>query len=235
MAKSCMLTIQSSGTLADFFNTLKNTLLEVTDWTLKDSSDYSISFVVDKAGRYITFADDTVIADSTATSFKIAWRLYNSADTQLASYNTLQYVSGGYLATASTPRRIQMTAVSTSNGTYITFAGYSNVLPDIVLNNNLGLGFNISVKMLDGTLVDAVYYNSKFNTTGNEYTVKSSTATSVNTASYLATSPVYVASGGYVVGSLYGALYANTVAKMQRYSFGGKSYISGSTTLLFEE
>ena len=229
-----MLTIQSSGTLADFFSALKNTLLEVTDWTLKDSSDYSISFIVDKAGRYITFTDDTVIADSTAISFKIAWRLYDSTGTQLAS-NTLQYVSGGYLATASTPRRIQMTAVSTSNGTYITFAGYSNVLPDIVLNNNLGLGFNISVKMLDGTLVDAVYYNSKICTANNEYTVKSSTATSVNTASYLATSPVYVTSGGYVVGSLYGALYANAVAKMQRYSFNSKSYISGSATLLFEE
>lgn len=235
MAKSCMLTIQSSGTLADFFSALKNTLLEVTDWTLKDSSDYSISFVVDKAGRYITFTDDTVIADSTATSFKIAWRLYNSGGTQLASYNTLQYVSGGYLATANTPRKIQMTTVSTSNGTYVIFMGYNNVLPEIVLNNNLGLGFNISIKMLDGTLVDAVYYNSKFNTTSNEYTVKSSTATSVNTASYLATSPVYVTSGGYVVGSLYGALYANTVAKMQRYSFNSKSYISGSTTLLFEE
>ena len=235
MAKSCMLTIQNSGTLADFFNALKNTLLEVTDWTLNDSSDYSISFIVDKAGRYITFADDTVIADSTATSFKIAWRLYDATDTQLASYTTLQYVSGGYLATANVPRNIKLTAVSTSNGTYITFAGYSNALPDIALNNNLGLGFNISVKMLDGTLVDAVYYNSKFNTTSNEYTVKSSTATSVNTASYLATSPVYVTSGGYVVGSLYGALYANTVTKMQRYSFGGKSYISGSSSLLFEE
>ena len=235
MAKSCMLTIQSSGTLADFFSALKNTLLEVTDWTLKDSSDYSVSFVVDKAGRYITFADDTVIADSTAISFKVAWRLYNSGGTQLASYNTLQYVSGGYLATVNTTRRIQMTTVSTSNGTYITFAGYSNVLPDIVLNNNLGLGFNISIKMLDGTLVDAVYYNSKVCTLNNEYTTKSSTATSVNTASYLATSPVYVTSGGYVIGSLYGALYSNIVTKMQRYSFGGKSYISGSTTLLFEE
>lgn len=234
MAKSCMLTIQSSGTLADFFSALKNTLLEVTDWTLKDSSDYSISFIVDKAGRYITFTDDTVIADSTAISFKIAWRLYDSTGTQLAS-NTLQYVSGGYLATVNTTRRIQMTTVSTSNGTYVIFMGYNNVLPEIVLNNNLGLGFNISIKMLDGTLVDAVYYNSKFNTTSNEYTVKSSTATSVNTASYLATSPVYVTSGGYVVGSLYGALYANTVTKMQRYSFGGKSYISGSTALLFEE
>ena len=230
-----MLTIQSSGTLADFFSALKNTLLEVTDWTLKDSSDYSVSFVVDKAGRYITFADDTVIADSTAISFKVAWRLYNSGGTQLASYNTLQYVSGGYLATVNTTRRIQMTTVSTSNGTYITFAGYSNVLPDIVLNNNLGLGFNISIKMLDGTLVDAVYYNSKVCTLNNEYTTKSSTATSVNTASYLATSPVYVTSGGYVIGSLYGALYSNIVTKMQRYSFGGKSYISGSTTLLFEE
>ena len=230
-----MLTIQSSGTLADFFSALKNTLLEVTDWTLKDSSDYSVSFVVDKAGRYITFADDTVIADSTAISFKVAWRLYNSGGTQLASYNTLQYVSGGYLATVNTTRRIQMTTVSTSNGTYITFAGYSNVLPDIVLNNNLGLGFNISIKMLDGTLVDAVYYNSKICTVDNEYTVKSSIATSVNTASYLATSPVYVTSGGYVIGSLYGALYSNIVTKMQRYSFGGKSYISGSTALLFEE
>lgn len=209
MAKSCMLTIQSS--------------------------DYSISFIVDKAGRYITFTDDTVIADSTATSFKVAWRLYNSGGTQLASYNTLQYVSGGYLATANVSRNIKLTTVSTSNGTYVTFAGYSNVLPDIVLNNNLGLGFNISIKMLDGTLVDAVYYNSKICTVDNEYTVKSSTATSVNTASHLATSPVYVTSGGYVVGSLYGALYANTVTKMQRYSFGGKSYISGSTTLLFEE
>lgn len=234
MAKSCMLTIQSSGTLADFFSALKNTLLEVTDWTLKDSGDYSVSFIADKAGRYITFTDDTVIADSTATSFKVAWRLYNSGGTQLANY-TLQYVSGGYLATANALRNIKLTTVSTSNGTYITFAGYSNVLPDIALNNNLGLGFNISIKMLGGTLVDAVYYNSKFNTTSNEYTVKSSTATSVNTASYLATSPVYVTSGGYVVGSLYGALYANTVTKMQRYSFGGKSYISGSTALLFEE
>lgn len=235
MAKSCMLTIQNSGTLVDFFNTLKNTLLEVTDWTLKDSSDYSISFVVDKAGRYITFADDTVIADSTATSFKIARRLYNSVGTQLASYATLQYVSGGYLATDSTLRKIQMTAVSTANGTYITFVPYNNVLPDTALNSNLTLGFNVSIKMLDGTLVDAVYYNSKVCTANNEYSIKSSTATSVNTASYLATLPVHVISGGYVVGSLYGALYANTVAKMQRYSFGGKSYISGSNSLLFEE
>ena len=194
----------------------------------------TIQSAFDKAGRYITFADETVIADSTATANKVTWRLYDSDSTHLISYD-LQYASGGYLATASTPRRIQMTAVSTSNGTYITFAGYSNVLPDIVLNNNLGLGFNISIKMLDGTLVDAVYYNSKICTVDNEYTVKSSTATSVNTASYLATSPVYVTSGGYVVGSLYGALYANTVVKVQRYSFGGKSYISGSTTLLFEE
>lgn len=229
-----MLTIQSSGTLADFFSALKNTLLEVTDWTLKDSSDYSVSFVVDKAGRYITFADDTVIADSTTTANKVTWRLYDSDSTHLISYD-LQYVSGGYLATANTLRKIQMTAVSTSNGVYVAFAYCNSALPDIALNSGSTLGFNISVKMLDGTLVDAVYYNSKVCTANNEYSIKSSTATSVNTASYLATSPVYVTSGGYVVGSLYGALYANTVTKMQRYSFGGKSYISGSTTLLFEE
>lgn len=230
-----MLTIQSSGTLADFFNTLKNTLLEVTDWTLKDSSNYQISFVVDKAGRYITFTDDTVIANSTATSNKVTWKLYDSDDTQLASYNTLQYSSTGYLATVNAVRKIQLTVVSTSNGIYLSFAPYNNVLPDITFTSNTTLGFDISIKMLDGTSVDTILYNAKFRTGDNEYTVKSSTTTAVNTASYLATSPVYVTSGGYVVGSLYGALYASTVVKMQRYSFGGKSYISGSTTLLFLE
>lgn len=234
MAKSCMLTIQSSGTLANFFSALKNTFLEVTDWTLKDSSDYSVSFIVDKVGRYITFKDEKIIADSTTTANKVTWRLYDSDSTHLTSYD-LQYSTGTYLATANTPRKIQMTAVSTSNGVYVAFAYCNSALPDIALSSGSTLGFNISVKMLDGTLVDAVYYNSKICTVGNEYTVKSSTATSVNTASYLATSPVYVTSGGYVVGSLYGALYANTVAKMQRYSFGGKSYISGSSSLLFEE
>lgn len=234
MAKSCMLTIQSSGTLADFFNTLKNTLLEVTDWTLKGSSDYQISFVVDRAGRYITFTDDTVIADSTATSSKVTWKLYDSDDTQLVSY-TFQYLGNPYLATATVSRKIQLTVVSTSNGMYLSFASYNSGPPDITFISTSILGFDISIKMLDRTSVDTILYNAKFHTASNEYTVKSSTTTAVNTASYLATSPVYVTSGGYVVGSLYGALYANTVAKMQRYSFGGKSYISGSTALLFLE
>ena len=160
MAKSCMLTIQNTGTLADFFSALKDTLLEVTDWTLKDSGDYTISFVVDKAGRYITFADETVIADSTATGFKIAWKLYDSNSKQLASYTTLQYASGAYLATENKTRKIQMTAVSTSNGIYVAFAPYNNVLPDITLNNSLTLGFNVSIKMLDGTLVDSRAFTS---------------------------------------------------------------------------
>ena len=229
-----MLTIQSSGTLADFFNTLKNTLLEVTDWTLKGSSDYQISFVVDRAGRYITFTDDTVIADSTATSSKVTWKLYDSDDTQLVSY-TFQYLGNPYLATATVSRKIQLTVVSTSNGMYLSFASYNSGPPDITFISTSILGFDISIKMLDRTSVDTILYNAKFHTASNEYTVKSSTTTAVNTASYLATSPVYVTSGGYVVGSLYGALYANTVAKMQRYSFGGKSYISGSTALLFLE
>lgn len=80
MAQNGSFSITSNDTLADFFIAIKDELLEVTDWTVKEQSTYSVSFNVDSLGDYLTFSDDNAMTDDTQTSRQLNVYLYSSDD-----------------------------------------------------------------------------------------------------------------------------------------------------------
>ena len=95
MAQNGSFSIISNGTLADFFVAIKDKLLEVTDWTVKEQSTYSVSFNVDSLGDYLTFADDNAISDDAQVSRQLNVYLYSSDDVLKDKYSII-YLSNNY-------------------------------------------------------------------------------------------------------------------------------------------
>lgn len=226
-------TIEYTSTLTDFFKSIKAQLLEITDWTVKSESEYSISFLV-ADGYYINISDDTIEADSTTTSNSVTIKLCDSTTNYLLYSYSVLYCSAKKLATDTLSRKIKLSHIKAKSGDWIIFRGY-NETPSIMLSSTYQLGFNVKVRLIDST-TDAigVYYNCKLILELNTYTTYNySTISSCNVANYLMTQPLYI-KDTYISGSITGMLISSPISAMCKYSFNGKSYISGNTSLLLE-
>lgn len=236
MAQNGSFSITSNDTLADFFIAIKDELLEVTDWTVKEQSTYSVSFNVDSLGDYLTFSDDNAITDDTQTSRQLNVYLYSSDDVLKAKYG-LMYSSGSYTPVQNTTRKIAFFHASTKSGTYIYFAGYNSAPASMPFNstNNPAFGFDVPIIDLNGNKSIGLLYELVYLTPTTNYDVFTNGALSnVNTTNYLAIQRRYLKITGGISGYIDGSYVSSTVSSNLKYSFGGKSYISLTNYLLAE-
>lgn len=239
MAQNGSFSIISNGTLADFFVAIKDKLLEVTDWTVKEQSTYSVSFNVDSLGDYLTFADDNAISDDAQVSRQLNVYLYSSDDVLKDKYSII-YLSNNYTPVQNATRKISFFHVSTKSGTYICIVPCNYNPPTSMSFNSTStsspnFGFDVPIIDLNGNKSLGLLYNLVYHTPTTNYNVFTNVAlTGVNTTNYLAIQRRYLTVNNIISGYIDGSYVSSTVSSSLKYSFGGKSYISLTNYLLAE-
>lgn len=236
MAQNGVFSASSNLTLTDFFEALKDKILEVTDWTLKSQSLYSISFNVDDDGNYLTLSDDASIVGTTGSN-TIHITLYNSRDIGLTNLYSKTYSNNSYTASASTARKLVFTHISTKSGTFFSVDNWNVTVSSISVSTTKVpiFAFNVPIVDLNGNITNAVMYEATYHTPTNNYSAYINSALNyINTTNYLATQRRYIMENSKIVGYIDGSYVTSTVQPFLKYSFGGKSYIAINNSTIAE-